>query len=163
MLIARIADFAWNLSENYLNSLQEFQYHRKRLERFSRHLNLLDIPSDDSIALSKLISDALCLPEVIPRWESKHPESIIPENGRWDKGSYREFLSSEEWNKVKIYMVYCVADGRCQVCNSSEHLHVHHRSYELLGHEHLSFQSRKNLIVLCASCHRKHHGIEDPS
>ena len=44
------------------------------------------------------------------------------------------------------------ADYRCQVCNSPHDLHVHHRTYERVGHE-----DPADLTVLCMWCHDLFH------
>lgn len=43
---------------------------------------------------------------------------------------------------------------RCQMCNGSESLQAHHRSYENHGREHLHLG---DLICLCGKCHSKFH------
>jgi uncharacterized CHY-type Zn-finger protein len=46
------------------------------------------------------------------------------------------------------------ADYRCQVCDSTKQLDVHHRTYERLYRE-----TPSDLTVLCRACHQLHHGI----
>lgn len=64
---------------------------------------------------------------------------------------YQSYLSSDLWRKTadeaKIN-----ANFRCQVCNQSEKLHAHHRTYERVGYEHPS-----DIIVLCEKCHTLFH------
>lgn|SRR5258707_10513860 len=48
------------------------------------------------------------------------------------------------------------AKHRCQHCESTRRLEVHHLSYERLGRE-----KKKDLIVLCAICHEKEHVLLD--
>lgn len=64
---------------------------------------------------------------------------------------YAEYLQSPEW-KEKQQKARQFANHRCQVCNSSEDLNVHHRTYDRLGHEHMG-----DLIVLCRNCHEIFH------
>lgn len=65
---------------------------------------------------------------------------------------YAEYLRSEHWLSVKRNAIQ-VADRRCQLCNAADQiLDVHHRTYERLGNEKPS-----DLIVLCRSCHERHH------
>lgn len=64
---------------------------------------------------------------------------------------YREYLETPEWQeRRRIHLAH--AGDRCQVCNRSTFLQVHHRTYEHRGNERFS-----GLIVLCRSCHRHFH------
>jgi len=65
---------------------------------------------------------------------------------------YNEYISSEEW-KLRAKIVRELHGHRCQLCNSNgKTLHVHHRTYDRLGHEALD-----DLTVLCKDCHSKFH------
>lgn len=64
---------------------------------------------------------------------------------------YRAYLRSEAW-RVTRRMMLDHAEHRCQVCNGTQLLQVHHRTYARLGRE--RFQ---DLTVLCDACHAKHH------
>lgn len=64
---------------------------------------------------------------------------------------YYAYLKSPEW-QVCRRMMLDHARHRCQLCNGTRHLQVHHRTYERLGREHF-----QDLIVLCDACHAKHH------
>ena len=70
---------------------------------------------------------------------------------------YKEYINSPEWKetsrRAKVRAGY-----RCQLCNRKGNdttLHTHHRTYERLG-----IEFYEDLIVLCNSCHKKHHGIK---
>ena len=68
--------------------------------------------------------------------------------------SYDEYLQSPEW-KALSRLARQRAENRCQVCNSSGSLHVHHREYpKEWGQEPMS-----SLVVLCAACHGTFHGV----
>ena len=68
------------------------------------------------------------------------------------KMPYREYLQTPEWRSRREQMVQEVG-YRCQLCNrSGKTLHVHHRTYERRGDE-----ANKDLIVLCADCHKRFH------
>ncbi len=60
---------------------------------------------------------------------------------------YSEYLQSSEWQE-KRKKALRFAGFKCQLCNSSEKLNVHHRTYERLGQELLG-----DLITLCNDCH----------
>jgi 5-methylcytosine-specific restriction endonuclease McrA len=64
---------------------------------------------------------------------------------------YKEYLQTEHWQKVR-QTALDHAKHRCQLCNASERLQVHHRTYERRGCEELI-----DLTVLCSYCHAKHH------
>lgn len=64
---------------------------------------------------------------------------------------YQEYLQTEHWQHVR-HAALDAADYRCRLCNSSTHLHVHHRSYERRGEE-----RHNDVIALCAACHQHFH------
>lgn len=64
---------------------------------------------------------------------------------------YRQYLDSEVWKSRRARHLE-FAGRRCQVCNRSGQLNVHHRTYERRGYERVA-----DLIVLCADCHRLFH------
>lgn len=65
--------------------------------------------------------------------------------------AYHEYLRSAEWRVVKR-LALDNAGGRCELCNSTEALNVHHRTYDRVFREVLS-----DLTVLCRGCHAKFH------
>ena len=69
---------------------------------------------------------------------------------RW-KANYQAYLTSDAWKK-KAEVAKLAAGFRCQVCNDSESIQVHHRTYEKIGDE-----SPSDLIVLCDGCHSLFH------
>lgn len=65
---------------------------------------------------------------------------------------YYEYIQSPEWKKKRdVCLAYW--DNRCAICFSPDNLHVHHRTYDRLGHEQFT-----DLIVLCDDCHALYHG-----
>lgn len=64
---------------------------------------------------------------------------------------YREYLQSEHWKNTRAIMLKR-RGYKCELCNSTTSLHVHHKSYERLGCE-----WQGDLIVLCGACHAKFH------
>ena len=61
--------------------------------------------------------------------------------------NYYQYLQSDAWQEKRRRALE-IADHACQVCESTERLEVHHRTYERLGHERMS-----DLTVLCHVCH----------
>lgn len=78
-----------------------------------------------------------------PAWESIPKHEGMP---------YRTYLDSDAWRDRRRHLLRRVG-YRCQVCNGSGRLDVHHRTYVRLGHEH-----PEDLTVLCRTCHRLFHG-----
>lgn len=68
---------------------------------------------------------------------------------------YECYLLTTHWQQIRRNALRQAKD-RCQLCNTGRRLHVHHRSYEHRGEEQ---QYMEDVIVLCARCHAKHHGI----
>jgi 5-methylcytosine-specific restriction endonuclease McrA len=66
---------------------------------------------------------------------------------------YREYLQTPEWDATRK-TAYRRAGYRCQLCNSSGVLNVHHKTYENRGCE-----KDADLIVLCNKCHAKFHEV----
>jgi 5-methylcytosine-specific restriction endonuclease McrA len=64
---------------------------------------------------------------------------------------YKEYLKSVHWQETK-HKTLESAGYRCEVCRADQELHVHHLTYENIGHE-----KRKDLLVLCEICHTKEH------
>jgi hypothetical protein len=67
---------------------------------------------------------------------------------------YETFLQTAYWFAVSM-TVKSRAGMRCQVCNSTSSLTVHHRTYDSHGREHLSMN---DLVALCVNCHGLFHG-----
>lgn len=64
---------------------------------------------------------------------------------------YSEYLQTEHWKRIRTTALDR-AKNRCQVCNTSIGLHVHHRTYENRGDE-----QPEDVTVLCATCHKLFH------
>lgn len=77
------------------------------------------------------------------------PARLAGKEGR--KETYAAYLRSGVWKARRIAALERAGD-RCQVCNSSKRLQVHHRTYERVGRE-----DPGDLVVLCTRCHRLFH------
>lgn len=64
---------------------------------------------------------------------------------------YRLYLRSETWQRKREAALQR-AGSRCQLCNSTGNLQVHHRTYERVGRE-----LDSDLTVLCGGCHKRFH------
>lgn len=65
---------------------------------------------------------------------------------------YRAYLRSPEWRATRERML-AFAGHRCQLCGHEDRLQVHHNNYDSRG-----LEWPQDLVVLCDSCHRGHHG-----
>lgn len=68
--------------------------------------------------------------------------------------TYQQFLRTAYWFAVASKRKSDLG-MRCQVCNESGQLNVHHRTYDTHGAEHLNLN---DLCVLCEFCHGLFHG-----
>lgn len=66
---------------------------------------------------------------------------------------YQDFLNTLYWKTIAEKKKY--RDKKCAVCNSTQNLNVHHRTYEHHGYE-LRYMW-KDLVCLCHECHEKYH------
>ncbi len=65
---------------------------------------------------------------------------------------YQKYLWSPEWRRTRNAKLLEVGH-RCRRCRrTSDHLHVHHLTYDHLGHEWLD-----ELVAVCEPCHRAVH------
>lgn len=69
-----------------------------------------------------------------------------------EKQPYAEYLKTEHWQTMRRLALE-LSDGCCALCDATEELDVHHRTYARLGSERL-----RDLVVLCRGCHGRHHG-----
>jgi hypothetical protein len=67
---------------------------------------------------------------------------------------YKEYLETPEWLTKRLEKLEQVG-YRCQRCDSSLDLQVHHLNYRHLGEEDLI----RDLIVLCDGCHCRYHNL----
>jgi len=79
----------------------------------------------------------------------------IKQKPKTHKEKYHEYLQSEKWDNIRRQKL-AEANYKCQLCNASSSLSVHHRTYENVFNEQLS-----DLIALCDKCHKKFHNIKE--
>lgn len=61
------------------------------------------------------------------------------------------YYESNKWKYIRN-QAKMLAGHRCQVCNASGRLEVHHRTYSRFENENIS-----DLVVLCPGCHGLYH------
>lgn len=97
---------------------------------------------------------------LVTRWVGQHvgPRAVdpaewaaIPARSATKGTGYRAYLLTDEWKRRRAIKLR-QAGHRCQLCNGTGGLDVHHRTYERAGNERID-----DLIVLCRSCHDVFH------
>lgn len=68
---------------------------------------------------------------------------------------YKKFLRHHYWWTIRNYILD-LRGKACALCNSSENIHVHHKTYKNKGNE---VNNLNDLTVLCSLCHKKHHDV----
>jgi len=80
------------------------------------------------------------------------PSKLVVSSSQPDTSvNYADYLGSSGWSKMReeAFKTY---GKRCQICLNTSSLHVHHKTYEHLGHEFVD-----ELAVLCSKCHDQLH------
>jgi hypothetical protein len=74
------------------------------------------------------------------------------------KLDYKDFLNTFYWILISdhVRMKY---SWKCALCNSKDHTHAHHKTYEIHGKEIEFFDTE--IICLCKKCHKLFHKNED--
>ena len=108
----------------------------------------IDIPFGEN-APSPLRSEPTTEEEWEAFWDTLERE--LRQRRRARITNYDSYLRSPEWRRTRELTLDYYGD-RCCLCNGTEALQVHHRTYARLGAERLH-----DLIVLCRSCHQRYH------
>ena len=77
------------------------------------------------------------------------------DNDKW-KEKYKNYIASPEWKSLKLDLLQrrgCKCE-RCAIKKHPTKLHIHHLTYKRLYDE-----LPQDLIILCAICHMKEHGL----
>ena len=69
------------------------------------------------------------------------------------KMPYKEYIVSDIW-KVRREVMIESQSNKCEICNSTENLSVHHNNYNTRGEE-----KDTDLIVVCWPCHKEFHKV----
>lgn len=98
----------------------------------------------------------------LPDWFNAHPQApahtdaceLCKRNAASTRPvDYSAYLKTPEW-QIRRQLALEFYGATCCLCNSPDHLNVHHRTYERIGQEHL-----RDLIVLCRPCHERYHRV----
>lgn len=81
------------------------------------------------------------------------PKGTMPNFGNplMSAEAKHQYLQSPEWKALKQIKLE-QSNHKCELCNSTSNLHLHHLTYERLGNELLT-----DLIILCNYCHQLQH------
>lgn len=66
---------------------------------------------------------------------------------------YSQFLKTPYWQLV-TWLVVVAAGEKCRLCEHTQRLVAHHRTYRIHGREHRHLD---DLTCLCRGCHHRHH------
>ena len=69
--------------------------------------------------------------------------------------NYKQYLKSYHWRVVRKQALE-YAEHKCQLCNTTKKLNVHHNNYQNVWME-----KPRDLIVLCNRCHKQFHKMLD--
>jgi len=69
------------------------------------------------------------------------------------KQEYQGYLKSGHWQEIKAKFARSNSK-RCFLCGETGILHLHHKTYDRLGHEKLG-----DLVYLCPKCHEFVHSL----
>ncbi len=72
-----------------------------------------------------------------------------------DKELYKAYLRTPEWKAIRLDILH-LRNHKCERCDSTYRLEVHHKTYRNLFNE-----SPKDLELLCHTCHKNHHKVQD--
>jgi hypothetical protein len=65
------------------------------------------------------------------------------------KDKYPDGISPTFWDNFVVPMVKDIRGNKCEICDSTKKLHVHHIDYNNVNID--------SLLVVCVSCHKKIH------
>jgi hypothetical protein len=124
---------------NYEWSLQDFtlpKNYKKFLDDGALWLAYAGGPSKNKPTIKREYADVPNYNEVLAYFKSM---------------KYTDYLDTDHWkhfsNEARIHY-----NNKCVICNSREHLHIHHKTYKNLGRE-----TFNDVICLCADCHKMVH------
>lgn len=70
--------------------------------------------------------------------------------------TYKEFLNSDYWKRIKKKAKSRINYQRCEFCGCMDNLELHHKHYDFIGNEH-------ELSAIIAVCRQHHQFIHDYS
>tara|TARA_R110000851_G_scaffold26267_1_gene74713 strand:- start:945 stop:1574 length:630 start_codon:yes stop_codon:yes gene_type:complete len=76
----------------------------------------------------------------------------MPKKKKVEKPIYKEYIVSPDWQKMRRWAFYKLGN-KCEVCEASENIQIHHNNYGSLGNE----RPQADLVILCGGCHYQLH------
>ncbi len=74
---------------------------------------------------------------------------------KWLNMTYKEYLESEKWKKVKEY-IFSTRENICEICSSKDNLVIHHKTYKYIARYNVK-RSSIGTVILCSDCHNEAH------
>ena len=130
--------------------------HLLRLLRVERHF--LRFGEGDLVEF-KTLCEMLCqdcAQDLQHRYDEQNRAELCIRQARISqlrKMPFEDYRLTPEW-RSRRNRVILRAGSRCELCDASGLIDVHHRTYDRYGDELLS-----QLLALCRSCHARHHGV----
>lgn len=94
--------------------------------------------------------------EEVARWATWcETSAVFQQAGRLRSIPYDQYLRTPEWQRQR-HVALARADYRCQGCDDTRYLEVHHRTYD-----HRGCEQPGDLTVLCSACHTAVHLVMD--
>lgn len=119
-------------------------------DEYHPNLRLIPMPRSADTALRGYFDVLLDTHFGCPACEhSRHPTETRLEDLR--TMPYAEYLRTSEWQTTRRAKLEQVGH-QCRRCGTDRPLHVHHLTYDHVGHEWLD-----ELVVLCKRCHSDIH------
>lgn len=74
------------------------------------------------------------------------------------KEKYEKYMSTKQWIELSRKVR---ENKKCFMCDSDEDLNVHHLNYDNIKYEEVGNEFNSDVIVVCATCHRKIHNLHN--
>ena len=69
--------------------------------------------------------------------------------------TYKQYLSSDHWKKLKEKTLKRKRYAKCFKCGSTKNINLHHKHYRFLMHIH----ELQSIVPLCRCCHNQAHEL----
>lgn len=76
------------------------------------------------------------------------------------KDTYKDFLKSEKWRKIRRRFKKLNKEKGCYLCGSENGIQIHHATYERHKDRETKFDVINDLYILCAKHHKRVHRVQ---
>lgn len=143
--------YNWLLKSKQINN-ENNSWYKKLFSWEYEKINISRMREDEYIILESIKDQEPHL--ILYKFFLNNKNKFIPWKSVWNLHTmpYHDYLLTEYWKELSIKAKQ--RDGnRCKICNNSNHLNAHHRTYKNRGKE----NEIDDLITLCQSCHQMIH------